>query len=164
MITGAAHEVVLSRDFAASPAAVFRAWTEPSLFERWFGPPGFRVRMTADVRVGGRYALVLHGEDGRTYPLKGEYCEIVADRHLVMRCNWEDHPADWKQGMAALGAEPGMAEEMLWLADFAATQAGCRQTLACRFADAAMRDAHVAAGIEQGWRSSFDKLDRVLAE
>lgn len=164
MNAGAAHDVVLLRDFAAPPAAVFRAWTEPSLFARRFGPQGIRVRMTADVRAGGRYALVLHGEDGRSYPLKGDYGEIVADRHLLMRCNWEDHPADWKQGMAALGAAPGMAEEMLWLVDFAATQAGCRQTPTCRFADAAMREAHVAAGIEQGWRSGFDRLDELLAE
>ncbi|WP_257388382.1 SRPBCC family protein [Tahibacter caeni] len=160
----AAHDVVLRRDFAAPPAAVFRAWTEPVRFARWFGPQGFRVDVTAGVRVGGRYALVLHGEDGATYPLKGEYREIVADRCLVLSCNWEDHPADWKQGMAALGAAPGMAEEMLWLVDFAAAAAGCRQTLTCRFADAAMREAHVAAGIEQGWRSSFGKLDRLLAE
>jgi uncharacterized protein YndB with AHSA1/START domain len=164
MNADAAHEVVLRRDFAAPPAAVFRAWTEPPLFARWFGPEGFRVRMTADVRVGGRYALVLYDAEGRSYPLKGEYGEIVADRHLVMRCNWEDHPADWKQGMAALGAALGMAEEMLWLVDFAATPAGCRQTLTCRFADPAMREAHVAAGIEQGWRSGFGKLDRLLAE
>jgi len=33
------HDLTLTRDIAASPAALFRCWTDPALIPQWFCPP-----------------------------------------------------------------------------------------------------------------------------
>jgi uncharacterized protein YndB with AHSA1/START domain len=48
------HDMVLTRVFDAPVAAVWRAWTEPEMVKRWWGPTGFTAPIAEmDVRVGG---------------------------------------------------------------------------------------------------------------
>lgn len=55
------------RIYAAPVAAVYAAWTEPEQVGRWMAPSDdFRsTEATIDLRVGGRYRIVMHGPDGR---------------------------------------------------------------------------------------------------
>jgi len=41
MDTITTHDMVLTRTFDAPVEAVWRAWTEPELVKRWWGPTGF---------------------------------------------------------------------------------------------------------------------------
>jgi uncharacterized protein YndB with AHSA1/START domain len=51
----------LDRHFAASPEAVFRAWTDPQALAAWFGPEGVQTRnVEIDLRPGGRYSLEMY--------------------------------------------------------------------------------------------------------
>jgi uncharacterized protein YndB with AHSA1/START domain len=74
---------VLERILPASPADVFRAWTEPASL-RVFMCPGdvTAVDVEADVRVGGRFRLVMH-EGGKTIPHTGEYRVVDPPSRLV---------------------------------------------------------------------------------
>lgn len=66
---------------------VFRAWTEPERFARWFGEHGSEVPADAaelDVRPGGAWRVVmLLGEHGQK-EFWGEYREVDAPRRLVL--------------------------------------------------------------------------------
>src|SRR5688500_2982522 len=44
----AARTVIIERHLAAPPARVFKAWTDPSFFTRWWGPEGF---FTTDIQM-----------------------------------------------------------------------------------------------------------------
>lgn len=47
-------DLTVTRNFDATAAAVFAAWTEPRLLMRWWGPRGFTCPLAEmDVRVGG---------------------------------------------------------------------------------------------------------------
>ncbi len=65
------HTVTVTRTVAASPATVYAAWTEPDLMRRWFA-----TVVEADVRVGGRYRIELHEDDGSVNCFTGEYLEL----------------------------------------------------------------------------------------
>ena len=44
------------RDFAATPAQLLRAHTDPELFARWVGPEAIRIRIEHwDARTGGSW-------------------------------------------------------------------------------------------------------------
>ena len=74
----------LERHFAASPEAVFRAWTDPEALAAWFGPQGGETRKVAvDLRPGGRYSLEMIEPDG-VHPLSGVYQEVAPPERLVM--------------------------------------------------------------------------------
>ena len=54
--------VDVSREFEASPAAVFRAHVDPDLYGQWVGPAGTPLRVVAlDARPGGRWQYDFEG-------------------------------------------------------------------------------------------------------
>src|SRR5260370_7585407 len=70
--------ITMEREFAAPPAAVFRAYAEPEALKRWYGPDGFSITMIAmDFRVGGLLRFTMHGPDGTAYSNPIQYREIV---------------------------------------------------------------------------------------
>jgi uncharacterized protein YndB with AHSA1/START domain len=76
---GGAIEV--RRHLPASPAAVFRAWTDPERMTRWLSPVG-HAEATVDLRVGGTFIVVMVGED-RRIEHRGEYLEVDPPRRLA---------------------------------------------------------------------------------
>jgi uncharacterized protein YndB with AHSA1/START domain len=68
----------------ASCRQVFDAWTRPELMARWFFPGvGWTTKVTADVKVGGRYELAMRDTSGAVHEQSGEYREIVPVTRLV---------------------------------------------------------------------------------
>jgi uncharacterized protein YndB with AHSA1/START domain len=63
---------------------VFEAWTRPELMARWFfAGEGWTTKVSADVRVGGRYELTMRDTSGAEHTQFGEYREIVPVTRLV---------------------------------------------------------------------------------
>ena len=79
-----APELTLSRVFDAPRPLVWKAWTRPEHLARWWGPRGFALpRCDQALRAGGAFALVMRGPDGRDYPYRGEFREVVEPERLV---------------------------------------------------------------------------------
>jgi uncharacterized protein YndB with AHSA1/START domain len=79
-------ELQLTRVFDAPRSKVWKAWTDPTLVGRWWGPNGFTVTTEKhDFRVGGGWKYVMHGPDGVDYPNSTVYMEIVPEQRLVYR-------------------------------------------------------------------------------
>ena len=76
------REVVVTRTFDAPRELVFRAWSEPELFRRWWVPASMGMTFRAcemDVRTGGSYRLNF-GEDLDFY---GTYLEVIPPARIV---------------------------------------------------------------------------------
>ena len=85
--------LTLKRRLNAPPAKVYAAWTEPAKIARWFGPQGAEVlRAEADVRVGGRFHIVFHSEDGEEHDVSGVYREVVKNEKLQFTWAWISTP------------------------------------------------------------------------
>ena len=83
------EEVRITRIFAASREAVFRAWTVPEEIAAWYGPEHFDTpveKLRIDLRVGGRYELTMVQRDnGQELPAGYEIVELKAPELLVLR-------------------------------------------------------------------------------
>ena len=66
----------LTRLIQADPAKVFEAWTVPQQLNQWSAPEPMGVEAEVDLRVGGRYRLLMKGSDGGVFTAVGEYREI----------------------------------------------------------------------------------------
>lgn len=78
------REIVLTRVFDAPRELVFAAWTKPEHAMKWFGPKGYTCTLhEMDVRVGGRWRFDMLGPDGKLWPNRIEYLEIVPNERLV---------------------------------------------------------------------------------
>jgi len=78
-------QILITREFDAPRHLVYRAYTEPELFKRWWHAN--RAEVTAiemDVRVGGKWRYAARGlSDGYEFEFHGEYREVVPDERLV---------------------------------------------------------------------------------
>ena len=95
--TAAPTVLQLRRTIAAPRAEVFRAWTEPELFAKWFRPPATRARnVELDPRPGGRWRVTLTGRHisppGFEWTTFGEFVEVEAPSRLVFTMGWERVP------------------------------------------------------------------------
>lgn len=81
------RELVATRIFDAPPSAVYRAWSQPELFQRWWMPksvPGVTlVSCDMDVRTGGKYRLEFGVDGPDTMAFYGRYLEVLPNERIV---------------------------------------------------------------------------------
>ena len=81
------RELAITRRFDAPPHIVFRAWSDASLFRRWWVPqsvPGILlVGCQIDMRTGGKYRLEFGAGEGQTMAFYGKYLEVVPNERIV---------------------------------------------------------------------------------
>jgi uncharacterized protein YndB with AHSA1/START domain len=76
--------ISIRRVLSAPCTQVFEAWTRPELMARWFfAGDGWTTKVSADVRVGGRYELTMRDTSGEEHTQFGEYREVVPVTRLV---------------------------------------------------------------------------------
>lgn len=81
------RELVVTRIFDAPPSTVYKAWSQPALFQRWWVPksvPGISlVACDLDVRTGGKYRLEFAAGGTDTMAFYGKYLEVVPNERIV---------------------------------------------------------------------------------
>jgi uncharacterized protein YndB with AHSA1/START domain len=135
----------IRRIYQAPVAAVYAAWTDPEQMKRWMGPSDAfgESEITMDVRVGGRYRIVMHSPDGETHRVGGVYREVIPHKKLVYTWAWESTPE----------------RESLVTLEFKSSGEGTELVLAHqRFADVQARDKH-----REGWIGCLDRLGRFVS-
>lgn len=136
--------ISIVRKFKAAPEKVWRAWTDPQTLKQWMAPSdAFAVLLAeADVRVGGRYRIVMKSPEGEEHDLSGSYREVVPNRKLVYTWAWKSTPE----------------RESLVTVELRAAGGGTELTLRHeQFFDAAARDRH-----QHGWDACIVRLERLL--
>jgi uncharacterized protein YndB with AHSA1/START domain len=138
--------LVVRRTYDAPVAAVYAAWTDAEQIAEWMAPADAfgRSEVVADLRVGGRYRVVMHAPDGETHRVGGVYREIVPGRRLVYTWAWESTPE--RESLVTVEFRPdGGGTELLLTHE--------------RFVDRAARDKH-----NEGWIGCLGRLSRHLAK
>ncbi len=153
-------EVKIIRTFDAPRELVWKAWTEPETFKRWWGPEGFTAPAAKiDLRVGGKFHGSMKSPEGQEIWSTGTYREIKAPERLVMTDSFAD-----EHGNVVPASHYGMGEgfplEMLVTVTFEERDGKTRLILQ-HSGVSDLPDEH-RSGMEQGWSQSFDKLDKVL--
>lgn len=144
-----APPLVITRMFDAPREMVWKAWTDPDLLVKWWGPHEFTSPMAKiDLRVGGRYINAMQGADGQIFYGTGLYREVVPMEKLVYTDSFGD-----EQGNVV--EVPGFPLEMLVTLTFEDTQDGkTKMTLT----HVGLPAGEINEMTQAGWNQSFDKL------
>jgi uncharacterized protein YndB with AHSA1/START domain len=145
------EQILITREFDAPPALVYKAWTTPDLVRRWWA--GHRGEMTVvdiDLRVGGtwRYVMIAHGEHEVAF--HGEYREIVPDERLVTTEVYEGAPP------------PPEGEDVLNVITFTEVEGRTLLELLVKTPSKDVRDIIVNSGMEGGVQEQMEILDELL--
>jgi uncharacterized protein YndB with AHSA1/START domain len=136
--------LTIKRRFKASPAKVFKAWTDPKELTKWMGPrETIALVAEADVRVGGHYAIMMKTQDGVEHNVGGVYREVVPGEKLVFTWAWRSTPERESLVTVVLKAD-GDHTIMTFTHE--------------QFFDEDARDRH-----NHGWGGAFEKLEKYFA-
>lgn len=141
--------VVITRRFAASPAAVYRAHIEPELIQKWMlGPDGWTMPVCVnDARSGGQIRYEWSDGAGGGFYLTGEFLELTLNSRIVHveRMHLPDPTPD---NHVVTTFEP----------DGTGTLMTMRMTLP----DAEARAAMLASGMEYGMEAGYVRLEGLV--
>ncbi|HKR07015.1 MAG TPA: SRPBCC domain-containing protein [Bacteroidia bacterium] len=80
------RELRITKMLNAPVELVWEVWTKPEHIANWWGPNGFTSTIhTMDVAEGGEWRLTMHGPDGKNYPNRSVFVEIVQRKKIVFR-------------------------------------------------------------------------------
>jgi len=152
------QEIIIEREFDAPRELVWKAWTDPELVKRWWGPKGFTVPFCKiDLRVGGQFLYCMRSPEGKDYWSTGVYREIVPLERIVSTDSFAD-----ERGNVVPATHYGMSAdfplEMLVTVTFEEHEGKTRLTLH----HIGIPSGTDSDGARQGWTESFDKLAEVL--
>ncbi|MEH2447796.1 MAG: SRPBCC domain-containing protein [Nostoc sp.] len=147
----------MTRVFNAPRELVFKVWTDPKHVVQWWGPKGFTTRVTElDLRPGGKWRYVMIGLDGTEYPVKGVFREIVPFERIVTSDEFDE---GFEKVMNA-----DLPRGIVMTALFEDLGSNTKLRLRIMHESAEDRRKHEEMGVIEGWNSSFDCLDELLAK
>ena len=86
-------EYVLEREFDAPRELVWRAWTDPDVLQRWYGPGAETTIHKFELQAGGEWLNEMRWGDNANYQ-KVIFQEVVANEKLVWM-HYSSTDADW---------------------------------------------------------------------
>lgn len=153
-------ELIITRVFDAPRDLVWRAWTDPEMVKRWWGPRGVtNPTCELDARPGGKIDIVmLAGKEmgnyaGQRWPMTGTFREVTPQSRLV----YFSGAVEEADGTTFVETETTV--------DFEDLKGKTRMRLHIVVTKAAGPKAEFALqGMEMGWTQSIDKLGEELGK
>ncbi|NNC37361.1 MAG: SRPBCC domain-containing protein [Acidimicrobiales bacterium] len=150
--------VMIEREFDASIETIWDMWTDPNLFQKWYGPKGAKIPVAEmDVTVGGHRKICMEmqrGDQTMQMWFTGEYKEINAPTKLVYTESMCD-PDGNLLSPASLGMPPGQPEVTEIIVEL--TEKNGKTNM--KMIHIGVPAASPGAG---GWGMAFDKMAALL--
>ena len=134
----------ISKLLPATPEEVFAAWTDPASLKEWMCPEPMTIAaVTLDLRVGGKFQLVMRGENSDIVHV-GEYREIRPPERLVF--TWQSAATLQRETLVTIELFPkGKQTELVLVHEM-------------------LPDEHSVEQHNHGWQGIVEKLDRFLGK
>lgn len=157
-------EYVLDRVFDAPRERVWKAWTDPEILHQWYGPNVETTIHAFDLSPGGAWLNEMKWGGNSNYS-KVIFQEIEAPRKMV----WLHHSctdAEWNDSQNPM--MPNWPRVLLTTVTFEAAGDKTKVRLSQVPMDATDEEiacfVETMAGMDKGWGSGYEILDRILAE
>ncbi|MDB5260217.1 MAG: Activator of Hsp90 ATPase 1 family protein [Candidatus Nomurabacteria bacterium] len=87
-------ELSIERIYDASLESVWKAWTDPEMLKKWWGPNNVTIPLCeVDLRRGGKFYIVMEAGvgmgpyKGLKWPMLAEFTEVVPNSRLSYNAN-----------------------------------------------------------------------------
>ena len=148
------RDLILVREFEATPEKLYRAWTEPELMIQWFTLGTWKaVSAELDLRSGGSSLITMRGPDGAEFSNRDVHLEVVPNKRLVLT---DAYTSAWT---------PSEQPFMTVILTFDELPGGrTRYTARVSHWTVADREKHEEMGFHQNWPAMTEQLAAVVAK
>jgi uncharacterized protein YndB with AHSA1/START domain len=141
------RELVVTRTVNAPARLVYEAWTKPELFKQWWVPRSFPISLLScelDMRVGGKYRLVIGLADSKQMEFFGTYLEVTPHSRLA----WTNEEGNDAGPVTTVTFEEKAGKTLLVMHELYPSKEAL--------------DAAMASGEKSGTSETFEQLDELL--
>lgn len=153
-------QLTFDRTYDAPLALVWRAWTEPELLRRWWGPEHTTVTdCDVDLTVGGPLRLVMEAGEGMgkyqgtRWPMAGTFTTIEPEARLVYDAR------SWTEG-----DEAATTIEHTNAITFTTSGSTTSVRLVIDITKIGPKAKMAAFGMKWGYKAQLDQLAEILAD
>jgi uncharacterized protein YndB with AHSA1/START domain len=140
-------QIVITREFDAPRALLFRAHVDPEMLVRWLGPRNLTMTIDhMDVRDGGTWRFVHRDADGNAYGFRGVFHGDPSPDGTVRTFEYEGAPGH--VSLETLTFEERNGKTLL--------------RVNAVYQSVADRDAMIASGMEHGVEDGYARLDELV--
>jgi uncharacterized protein YndB with AHSA1/START domain len=141
------QEITITRSFDAPRELVFKCFTDPKLFARWFGPREYSNKIDKyDARPGGMWRVIQSDAEGHEFGFHGVHHDVVAPERIVATMEFEGVPG----------------HVLLQTTTFEDLSGRTRLVNHIVYESVEDRDGMVAAGMKRGSDDSMDRMAELL--
>ena len=150
----AAKKIYVVREFNAPVEKVWKAWTDPDILEKWWGPkPWVAITKSMDFTVGGVWLYSMVGPEGQKHWSRVKFTAIEDGSRFATDTVFSD-----ENGAVAPGASIGH-----WDNKFVAVGDKTKVVVDLSFDEEASFKMLVEMGFEGGFTMGLNQLDELLA-
>ena len=150
----AAKKIHVVREFNAPIETVWKAWTDPNMLEKWWGPkPWIAKTKSMDFTVGGAWLYWMEGPDGQKHWSYVKFTAIEQGTRFAADALFSDEKANIIPG-APVGH---------WDNKFVALGSKTKVVVDLTFDEETSFKTLVEMGFEGGFTMGLNQLDEVLA-
>ena len=155
-------ELKIKRTINAPRELVWKAWTDPEKFKKWWGPKEFTTPIVRiDLKVGGEHFNCMQAPDGEKFCGKGVYQEIDPPKKLVVTDSFADEDGNVVPA-TYFGLDEGFPMEMLQ--EITLEEEDGKTKLTLKHSDISNISEADKNDMRQGWMETLDKLDAYLSK
>lgn len=144
------QELFIFCEVDAPRELVFKAYTDPKLYEQWIGPRGLETNLeTFESKNGGSWRYIQKDDEGNEFAFHGVNHEVKAPERIIGTFEFEGLP---ETGHVILQT----------IKFYDLHGGGTKIESQSVFQSVADRDGMVATGMEEGVRESYDRLDEIV--
>jgi len=151
------NKLEITRVFNAPVAKFWDIWTKTENIVNWWGPVGFTTKVIQnDFKPGGKWKFIMIDAEGKEYPAVGIFQEIELYKKIT---STDEFGEDFHET-----TDLDLPKILLFTALFEDHGDKTKLTLIYEHPTPEDLEKHITMGVDQGWNSSLDKLEKYIAK
>lgn len=153
MVNKENRQITVKREFKASLADVWAAWTEPEILDQWWAPKPYQaITVAMDFKVGGRWFYYMLSPAGERHYCLFDFKEIIPLQHfsgIDAFCDQDQIISDFKP-------------RVNWKNTFQSGKEKTLVSITLDFETIADLEAIIHMGFKEGFTMGLSNLDEYL--
>jgi uncharacterized protein YndB with AHSA1/START domain len=149
------NTVKVKREFNASLANVWSAWTEPEILDQWWAPSPWKARTKSmDFKEGGRRLYAMVGPEGEEHWAIADFTSITPKTNFKYLDAFCDSEGNLKEDFPRSN----------WNVSFSEQGNSTIVDISCKHKNLADLEMIIEMGFKEGFTIALEGLDKIFAE